>query len=589
MHVVENERRGKTWRRTLFPKLVLAFLIVVTPLYGIGLAIIKLGESSVRDEVSNSLSSRASFSIDSLEKEMAHTLNLLNHLAVDKDLHRLTFTGQQMRINDWSDAVLRLESKMRLVKDSSAFLKSVDAHLVEQNRTISTEHSITDRLSGNYRAAAEIYDHPDQSLFPLENRLFLALPFPESSSMHELTPSFVLQVELDLAGLRESFARFTDYESSGAMLVNLEQGWDVANRKDEAVLKALKPLLARLAGEAGRNGVERLEAEGVPYFVAYQFSESLNSYLTVYVRQDEWLGPIQLYQKLLWGLSAVSVLIIVAYAYWLYRLIHRPLNRLIRSFRKVEDGQWTPMSLPKSGDEFTDLIRHFNSMVHRLSVLFQEVVEQQTRAQHAELKQLQAQINPHFLYNTYFILYRKAKDEDLESVVRLCQYMGDYFQYITRNASDEVPLESEVRHASTYVDIQNMRFSNRIDVSFGDIPEGCGQTAVPRLILQPLLENAYKHGLEKKLRNGKIEVGFRRDGRLIVAAVEDNGETLTDEGLEALARSLQHQGPNTEYTGLLNVHRRLRLRFGEEAGVAVSRGALGGLRVEIRIRIEGGS
>ncbi|CAI6084073.1 sensor histidine kinase [Cohnella sp. JJ-181] len=583
MHVVEEGIRGKTWRKTLFPKLVLAFLIVVTPLYGIGLAIIKLGESSVREEVSNSLSSRASFFVDSLEKEMAHTLNLLNHLAVDKDLHRLTFTGQYMKINEWSDAVLRLESKMRLVKDSSAFLKGIDAHLVEQRRTFSTEHSITDRLSDDYMATEEIYDHPDQSLFPWENRLFLAVPFPESSSMHALKPSFVLQVELDLPALRESLAQFTDYESSGAMLVNLEQGWDVSNVKDEAVLKALEPLLKRQTGSAVRSGVERLDAEGGPYFVAYHFSEPLNSYLTVYVKQDGLLGQIQMYQRMLWGLSAVSVLIILAYAYWLYRLIHRPLNRLIRSFRKVEAGQWTPMSLPKNGDEFTDLIRHFNSMVHRLSVLVQEVVEQQTRAQHAELKQLQAQINPHFLYNTYFILYRKAKDEDLESVVRLCQYMGDYFQYITRNASDEVPLEIEVRHAITYVDIQNMRFSNRIDVTFGEIPEGCGQTAVPRLILQPLLENAYKHGLEKKLRDGKIVVDIRRDGRRIVIAVGDNGEMLTDERLEALVRSLGHQTPNTEYTGLLNVHRRLRLRFGEDAGVAVSRSELGGLRVEIRI------
>jgi two-component system sensor histidine kinase YesM len=589
MEVVEAGTSGKTWRKTLFPKLVLAFLIVVTPLYGIGLAIIKLGESSVRDEVSNSLSSRASFFVDSLEKEMAHTLNLLNHLAVDKDLHRLAFTGQHMKINEWSDAVLRLESKMRLVKDSSAFLKGVNAHLVEQDRTISTEHSITDRLSDVYRATTDIYDVPDRSFFPLENRLFLALPFPESSSAHALTPSFVLQVELDLPSLRESFAQFTDYESSGAMLVNLEQGWDVANRQDEAVLNALKPRLTRQTDEAGRSGVERLEAEGVSYFVAYQFSESLNSYLTVYVRQDGLLGPIQLYQRLLWGLSAVSILIIFAYAYWLYRLIHRPLNRLIRSFRKVEEGQWTPMTLPKSGDEFTDLIRHFNSMVHRLSVLFREVVEQQTRAQHAELKQLQAQINPHFLYNTYFILYRKAKDEDLESVVRLCQYMGDYFQYITRNASDEVLLENEVGHAKTYADIQNMRFSNRIDVVFGDVPEGCGQALVPRLILQPILENAYKYGLEKKLRNGNISVDIRREGRLIAIAVEDNGESLTDEGLERLDRSLRSQGPKTEYTGLLNVHRRLRLRFGEEAGVAVSRGALGGLKVEVRIRIEGGS
>ncbi|HZG57813.1 sensor histidine kinase [Paenibacillus sp.] len=589
MRADRPDASGKSRWNTIFPKLALAFLIVVTPLYGIGLVMIKLGESSVRKELANSLSSRTNFFVDSLEKEVAHTLNLLNHIAVDKDLHRLTFTGQHMKINEWSDAVLRLESKLRLVKDSSALLQGVHAHLVEQRRTLSTEHSITDRLSDDYRATEAIYRLPDRSFFPWEQRLFLAVPFPESNSPHALSPSFVLQVEINLSELRALFAQFKEYESSGAVMVNLNQGWDVANRKDEPVLFALKSFLGSRAQAGPVEGVERLDAEGVAYLVAYRYSEPLNSFLTVYVRQDALLGPIQLYQRLLWGLSALSVLVILGYSYWMYRLIHRPLNKLIRSFRKVEEGQWTPIALPKSGDEFTDLMRHFNMMVHRLSVLFHEVVEQQTRAQRAELKQLQAQINPHFLYNTYFTLYRKAKDEDLESVVRLCRYMGEYFQYITRNASDEVSLESEVRHAKTYVDIQNMRFSNRIDVEFGTLPEGCGHAAVPRLVLQPVLENAYKYGMEKKLKNGKIAVGIRREGRRVVVSVEDNGESLTDDALAALEEGLLFQSPETEYTGLLNVHRRLRLRFGDEAGIAVSRSELGGLKVDVCIRIEGGS
>src|SRR5690606_13977204 len=98
--------------------------------------------------------------------------------------------------------------------------------------------------------------------------------------------------------------------------------------------------------------------------------------------------------------------------------------------------------------------------------LIHQVYEQQLRAQSSELKQLQSQINPHFLYNTYFILYRLAKLNDNESIARFSHYLGDYFQYITRNASEDIPLEMEFKHAMTYAEIENIRFNNRIQVHF---------------------------------------------------------------------------------------------------------------------------
>jgi two-component system sensor histidine kinase YesM len=241
------------------------------------------------------------------------------------------------------------------------------------------------------------------------------------------------------------------------------------------------------------------------------------------------------------------------------------------------------MSMPRSKDEFTDLIHHYNSMVERLKVLFHEVVEQKTRAQASELKQLQSQINPHFLYNTYFILYRLAKAGKIDHLLRFCQYLGDYFQYITRSGADQVPLENEIKHAKTYVEIQNIRFFNRIEVDFEALPEAWGSMIVPRLILQPVLENAYKHGLEKKRANCRIRIEFKREGSLLRIIVEDNGDNLTEEALSRLRQDLNLQNPQIEYTGLLNIHRRLQIMFGGSAGIEVERGQMGGLKVKINI------
>ncbi|MBM7567257.1 sensor histidine kinase [Paenibacillus sacheonensis] len=568
------------WMYTIFPKLVVAFLLLVTPLYGIGLIINKQGETSVRSEVSDSLQSRVKFYVNSLETEKAHMLGLLDQLAVDKNLSHLTFVGQFMKINEWSESVLALENKLQMIKASSIYIKSVEAHMLTQNRTISTEASITDnRLSDEYEAIAPNYSSPNRAFISWKDRLFLSLPFPTSAK--KVPPSFAIQLELNLTTLRDALDHFTDYENSGAMFINLRQGWVVDNLGDEPQLPYVKDYLARQAADAS-EGTVSLRMDGKPFLVSYKYSEELDSYLVVYVPQEQLFGKIDNYKELLWLLSLLSIVIILIYSSWIYRMIHRPLNKLIRNFRKLEEGQWEHIRMPRSRDEFTDLMHHYNAMVDRLKVMFHEVVEQKTRAQASELKQLQSQINPHFLYNTYFILYRLAKAGQIDTLIRFCQYLGEYFQYITRSGADQVELESEIKHAQTYVEIQNIRFFNRIDVDFAPLPDSWRQVTVPRLIVQPVIENAYKHGLEKKRANCRIAIDFKQDGKRLFMTVEDNGESLRDEDLARLQRDLSdREHPPLELTGLLNIHRRLQIMFGDTAGIEVARGPMGGLQVKI--------
>lgn len=571
------------WLYTIFPKLVLAFLLLVTPLYGLGLLINKQGEKSIRDEVANSLRSRVKFFMNTMEREKAHMLGLLDQLAVDKNLSHLTFVGQFMKINEWSEAVLALENKLSMIKGSSVYIKSVSVHMLTQNRTLSSEASITDgKLSADYDALAPHYSIPNRAFISWENRLFLSMPFPTSPK--PVPPSFAIQLEINLAAMRQALNEFTDYEQSGALFVNLPNGWIVDSGTDGDMLDFLRHYLADQADAAGKQeDTIGLKMSGKPYLVSYKYSEELDSYLVVYVPQKELFGQIDKYKNWLWLLSLLSIVVILIYSSWIYRLIHRPLQKLIRHFRKLEEGSWEPIRLPSSKDEFTYLMRHYNTMVDRLKVLFHEVVEQKTRAQASELKQLQSQINPHFLYNTYFILYRLAKAGRIDHLVKFCQYLGEYFRYVTRSGADEAPLASEIKHAQTYVEIQNIRFFNRIEAEFAPAPEHWSGLAVPRLIIQPVIENAYKHGLEKKRANGMIRVNYREEGSRLVIIVEDNGDMLTDEDLERVSGELlmnPEQRP-LEHTGLLNIHRRLQIMFGQDSGISVARGSMGGMEARI--------
>jgi len=290
-------------------------------------------------------------------------------------------------------------------------------------------------------------------------------------------------------------------------------------------------------------------------------------------------------------LSGISLAVVVAFSYWIFRLIHFPLRKMVRAFRKVEKGDLSLTIVHRNYDEFQYLYGQFNVMVGKLKHSIQEVYESRIMAQQSELKQLQSQINPHFLYNTYFMVHRMADAHDVDNVAKATKYLGEYFQYITRNSSDEATVEEEWNHTLAYLEIQQMRFHNRIEARVSGVPaiEADG-ARIPRLILQPLVENAYQHGLKAKATGGIVEMRAERlkDGSLALS-VEDNGDELSDDRLLGLRNRLASRREEyAEKTGLLNVHRRLTLRFGEERGLVVSRSSLGGLKVEMVVPADSG-
>jgi len=228
-------------------------------------------------------------------------------------------------------------------------------------------------------------------------------------------------------------------------------------------------------------------------------------------------------------------------------------------------------------------------MVGNLKVLINDLYVQKIRLQHSELKQLQAQINPHFLYNSFFILHRLILNYDIDSASAVSKNLGEYFQYITRNAQEEVPLDSEVKHVRSYVAIQNVRFSNRINVQFEELPERFGEIRVPRLIMQPIIENVYQHGLGEKVMKGSLQIRFESVDRQLHITVEDNGPGLNEAEMDKLRNYMYQEEINGESTGLINVHRRLQLKYGLNGGITISQSSLGGLLVRICIPMEAGN
>jgi two-component system sensor histidine kinase YesM len=270
------------------------------------------------------------------------------------------------------------------------------------------------------------------------------------------------------------------------------------------------------------------------------------------------------------------------------KIIHHPLNKLIYSFQKVETGDLSIRINEKEKSEFNYLYQGFNRMADNLDNLINQVYNQKLLLQKAEFKQLQAQINPHFLYNSFFMLHRMIQSEMQEESVKMASELGLYFKYITRNKSEFVSLKDEYAHARIYSNIQALRFEGRIEVSFEELPTDAAFIQVPRLILQPVIENAYNYGLENMVEGGLLKVSFTKGYQQLSIHVEDNGNSLPDDKLDSLRKSLNI--PDTslttgEISALLNIHQRMQIFFKSQEPLRVERSVLGGLKVILNIEI----
>ncbi len=272
-----------------------------------------------------------------------------------------------------------------------------------------------------------------------------------------------------------------------------------------------------------------------------------------------------------------------------HRLVNEPVRELVGAFQRLEKGDFGVRLDGMEEKDFGYLYQAFNRMTENLQSSVEKIYSQRTLIQKMELKQLQAQINPHFLYNSYFLLHRLIRKEDYERAVLLSKEMGIYFKFITRSGREVVDLEEENGHAEIYAQLQGMRFEGRIRILYEKLPEEYKRVQVPRLIIQPILENAFGHGLENREEDGLLRISFHPGtGQADLSIrVEDNGESLSDAELAVLQERIAGErgdGAVQEVTGLVNINRRLELLYGEEYGLYLARSELGGLCVEIRIQ-----
>ncbi|RXZ80538.1 sensor histidine kinase [Paenibacillaceae bacterium] len=586
----------KLWTKltslSIYPKLVLTFLLVLSPLYLISWKMNDSGADTVKKEITESLLSRASLYMGMLEFDFDLVIRLLQEYVNDDDLLTLSSFSEVMNEIEKMQAQVRLKKHLDQLKKSSKFVENVSAFIPAMNRVISSNDNLISAFNEEqFTALSKSTNRFESPFLTWNDRIFISLPYPDPAVSSNRQPIFLLAVEISKPVLAKVLREFTA-DGGGAVLAGNRVEWAIsgsARELDPAILEQNELNRHHEHERTDEASVFEAMLGSEKYMVVGKSSSKLDMSLSMYMPSDKVTSSLASYRSWLYVLSAISIIIVLLFSYSIYRIIHQPLKHLVRSFRRIEQGQFNLAVNYPLKDEFGYLYGQFNAMVKRLDVLVHEVYEQQYRAQNAELRHLQSQINPHFLYNSYFILYRMAMLKDHDNVIYFTKHLGEYFQYITRDGQEEVPLESEVQHTRTYTEIQGVRFGGRIAIDFAELPESARNIAVPRLILQPIVENAYSHGLENKRRNGRIRVAFEESPGQLAIFVEDNGDSLDEKKLREMQAKLQDAGRADQSTGLLNVHRRIQIRYGGAGGLTLQIGEEGGLHVTMIIPREGGA
>lgn len=343
-----------------------------------------------------------------------------------------------------------------------------------------------------------------------------------------------------------------------------EDGMVIASRDRDTLLKT--------------GGSEKFLGKFEPD-VSFRIKEHKMSYLvtTCSVWHEGWIlvNRVEIYEltreiRLLFGIIiaagvvcvVVSILILHKIANW----ITQPIQDLTETVKQFRNENLDIRCTVNTTDEVGVLAGVFNEMLERIERQMENIREVQRQKRKYELALVQAQIKPHFLYNTLDLIYIFCQMGNAKGGAKVTKALADYYRVSLSSGREIITIAEEVKNISSYLLIQKERYSNLVDFSI-EVDQDIYLCEIPKMTLQPLVENAIYHGLKSKGQKGNIRVKGRQENSLIYLAVEDDGAGMPREVWESILQA--EEEVNSTHFGLFSVHRRIQLYYGEEYGLEI--------------------
>ena len=532
--------KGFRLHRSVYIRLLVLTVLATLVFYAMGVFLNHMGIKNAEQSLKQMAGARVQYLASELERSLNNLQVHIREIAGDEQLERLASEADadgETRTGLAKD----LAKELSRVKRMSTLVDSASILLPERDEVITADHALRGGIPSQEAARLERAADMGETTC-LREPDGLALLYRVRFEGGDA----VLCVRVPYAALMEKMRDMSTPEDAAIALLGPEG-------------EALASEGAEVAPPMGVSLPVIEDVTGTDYVFA-EASLSLEGLQVRYCRQvDSALNRFMRHGGLLWVLSLMTMGLLIAYITYFRKAIYHPLNTIYKAMEQAEKpGEF---EIREHSNEFDDIYTQFRHMVNRLERLASEVYEERYRATQAELAQLQTQINPHFFYNTLFLIYRMARDEGCDDIAELAGHLSRFYRYITKFSGQTVALRDEIEHIRNYLEIQRMRFEPRVKVEIQPLPEAIAGERIPSLVIQPLVENAFVHGVKDAAEGAKVAISYEYGPDWFKVIVADSGGGMTEARVEALRRALDAD-EMPEGSALSNLKRRMEMRYG---------------------------
>lgn len=564
-------------RFNLFRKIILFIFLMLIPIVGLYFYSNQTTTNVLSDELSQSNTNQLVFFQNQVNTNIDILASWPNLLLHDPDISsfRDIYLQDKYLNLDAINLVKQIQTKLSIQESSSNWRSHLAIYSPSLGRVV------TESDTGFYSPEELAQDvKPGWQVTPYQegtDQRFLFVWYsvaPYSTQQHTGKSNTIIKVEFDSTNIQDMLDRFKSDGRSDPFYYKPASGV-IYNRTADQEL--IHQMIAELGSEPLQDVENRVkEVDGKTYSVSIVLSETTGWYLIDYIPLSDIMKPILTSNRLFYiSISALLLMSCLA-AYLLYSQVQVPIKQLVYVFRRLQAGDYGVRVKVSGRNEFSFLAARFNSMVEQIQELFEHVYMEKIHVREAKLKQLQSQINPHFFYNCFSFITSMAKLQKYEAVVAMSHNLSRYFRYTTRQERELVPLSDELEFVTHYLEIQQMRMKRlRYYVA---LTEGAGRSEIPPLVIQPLVENAVLHGIEPHSGEGEIGITFQSMDGMACILIDDNGIGMNGQKLSDIEERLNKPMDQEMGCGVWNVHQRMRLRYGENAGLRFMASPQGGVR-----------
>ncbi|MBJ6362507.1 histidine kinase [Paenibacillus sp. GCM10012307] len=561
--------------RSIRVKLLFYFVIIIL------LSILSLGflgsylyKNSIEEEMGShtiQMMNQVKDYIESNLKEMDH---IIAYLSIENELiDFLKADGREVaRIADLGDQVRNRLAIYERERPEIAGILAVGQNSAFASNTIERieRNPLTDeewyQIAVKYPDKLHLFSHPIGRNIRVNQNLSVDQVLSVAKAVRDQISGEVigvLLIDMKLDFIR-SIVESVSLGKSGFIFIVEETGGVVYSPANHIVYRISSDWLKEKTGSLIKP------IFGLDYRIIYNTFENNGWRIVGVVPLNESLKVVSDLQLSMVIIALITLFLAFIASTFFTNSIVRPVAKLRSLMRKVEEGELHLRFRSKRNDEIGQLGNSFNKMVEEIENLINLVYMEQKAKREAELKALQAQIKPHFLYNTLDTIHWMAQDRDAQDIVEIIVALTNLLRIGLSKGNEIIPITHELQHVESYLVIQMARYEDKLayEIFVSDDVKGC---RVLKIILQPLVENAIYHGIKTKQGPGKIMIRCFREGDNLLLTVEDDGAGIPEDKLALLRESIQSVKAvdgNQGY-GLLNVNERIKLSYGSAYGISV--------------------